>query len=143
MAAAAAALFLLYPGFLLSSIAMVMNLHFFQLTIFLCSLLATLYALRRPSQTLLWTVLALLGALLNLALSEYWFFLELVRPALIWFELASQEAGLQTAHPANPGAQPAFPGRFCRLFAGPLASILAGSTPVTDSHLSTTLKVIR
>ena len=91
MAVVAAALFLLYPGFLMTSEAMTLHLAFLQLTIFLGSLLATVYSLRRPHQALLWTILALVGAFLNLAISEYWFFLELLRPALIWFELAHQE----------------------------------------------------
>jgi len=52
MAMVAAALFLLYPGFLLTSEAMTLHLAFLQLTIFLGSLLATVYSLRRPHQAL-------------------------------------------------------------------------------------------
>ena len=95
MAVAAAALFLLYPGFLLSNEAMTMHLAFLQINIFMASLIATIYSVRRPSRALLWTILALVGAFLNLAISEYWFFLELLRPAIIWNELARQEPDRQ------------------------------------------------
>lgn len=91
MAAAAAILLFLYPGFWLSSEALTFNVAFIQLTIFLGSLLATIYSLKRPHQALFWSLLALTGALLNLVISEYWFFVELVRLALIGFILAEQE----------------------------------------------------
>jgi hypothetical protein len=91
LAAAAATLLLLYPGFLDSNEALTEQVWFLQLAIFLVSLLATIYSLRRPNQALFWSTLALTGAFLNLVISEYWFFLELIRLALILFELAAQE----------------------------------------------------
>jgi hypothetical protein len=91
LAATAAILLLIYPGFWLSSAALTEHVFFLQLAIFLGSLLATIYSLRRPHQALFWSILALTGAFLNLVISEYWFFLELIRIALIWGELVKQK----------------------------------------------------
>jgi hypothetical protein len=88
----AALLFALYPAFWLSSEAMTFNLHYTQLTIFLASLLATVYSWLHPQKRIFWTALAFLGAFLNLVISEYYFFLELLRPILIWWVLAGQES---------------------------------------------------
>jgi hypothetical protein len=98
MAAATALLFAVYPGFLMSSEAMTFNVHYVQLAVFLGSLIATLYSLRHPHRALGWTILAIAGTIFNLLFSEFFFFLELIRFAMIWFEQAKHNA--QSLRPA-------------------------------------------
>jgi len=89
-AVTAAALFALYPGFWLNSEALTFHPFFVQLIIFLCSLVATVLSLRSPTRRLAWLAAALLGAFMNIWISEYFYTLELVRLVLIWFELGRQ-----------------------------------------------------
>jgi len=89
-AAWAALLFVVYPGFEQQFISLVYSHFFIVLTAFLASLACTLLALRRPGGRLSWllTTLALLLSFVNLITMEYFFLLELVRPALIWIVLS-------------------------------------------------------
>jgi hypothetical protein len=87
----AALLFVVYPGFEQQFISLVYSHFFIVLTAFLSSLLCTLLALRmrgRPRWRWTLTVLALLLSFVNLITMEYFFLLELVRPALIWIVLS-------------------------------------------------------
>jgi hypothetical protein len=87
-AAWAALLFVVYPGFEQQFISLVYSHFFIVLTVFLVSLGCTLLALRRPRWFWPLTVLALLLSFINLITMEYFFLLELVRPALIWIVLS-------------------------------------------------------
>jgi hypothetical protein len=91
IAGVAAILLLLYPGFWLSGESMTLNLAFLQMAILFGSFIATIYSARRPKKCLLWTVLAFIGAFLNLFLSEYWFFIELLRPLLLVREYSTRK----------------------------------------------------
>ncbi len=86
----AALLFVVYPGFEQQFISLVYSHFFIILTAFLASLGCTLLALRLRSRRwrLPLTILALLLSFVNLITMEYFFLLELVRPALIWIVLS-------------------------------------------------------
>jgi hypothetical protein len=86
----AALLFVVYPGFEQQFISFVYSHFFIVLTAFLASLGCTLLALRVRSRRWRWllTVLALLLSFVNLITMEYFFLLELIRPALIWVVLS-------------------------------------------------------
>jgi hypothetical protein len=81
-------LFVVYPGFEQQFISLVYSHFFIVLTAFLASLGCTLLALRRPRLRWPLTILALLLSFANLITMEYFFLLELVRPALIWIVLS-------------------------------------------------------
>jgi len=87
-AAWAGLLFVVYPGFGQQFISLVYGHFFIILTAFLASLVCTLLALRRPKAFWLFTILGLLLSAVNLLTMEYFFLLELVRPAFIWIVLA-------------------------------------------------------
>jgi hypothetical protein len=86
----AALLFVVYPGFEQQFISLVYSHFFIVLTAFLASLWCTLLALRLRRRRWFWplTILALLLSFVNLITMEYFFLLELVRPALIWIVLS-------------------------------------------------------
>ena len=86
----AALLFVVYPGFEQQFISLVYSHFFIVLTVFLASLGCTLLACRRGQRRWFWplTTLALLLSFVNLITMEYFFLLELVRPALIWIVLS-------------------------------------------------------
>lgn len=86
-AAWAAALFLVYPGFSQQFIALVYSHFFIILSAFVGSLALTAYALRNPSRFWAASALAWFLGLVNLLCMEYWFFLELLRPLLIYLIL--------------------------------------------------------
>jgi hypothetical protein len=86
-AAWVALLFLVYPGFGEQSIAITFGHMFLVLTIFFFSLGLMVLALRRPKHYWLFTILALLGSVVNLFTLEYFFALDLLRPILIWVAL--------------------------------------------------------
>ena len=88
VAAWAALLFVVYPGFEQQFISLVYSHFFIILAAFLASLGCTLLALDRPRWRWLWTFLALLLSFVNLITMEYFFLLELVRPALVWIVLS-------------------------------------------------------
>lgn len=91
----AALLFLLYPGFMQQSIAMMYGHFFVVLSAYLLSVWLNLLALRsgptRPARFALLTLLAVLLGLVNLMAMEYFFLLELLRPLLILAALRDRE----------------------------------------------------
>ena len=105
LALAAAAFFCVYPAFTLNSEAMTFSPYFLQLAALFGSLLATLRGLQawnaaggpRRGPAAAWFGLALLGSLSNLLLSEYFYFLELLRYALVAWELRGQPGGRRQA----------------------------------------------
>lgn len=86
-AAWAAGLLLVYPGFSQQFIALVYSHFFIVFAAFLGSLALTAYALRNPRHFWRASGVAWFLGLVNLLCMEYWFFLELLRPALIWIVL--------------------------------------------------------
>jgi hypothetical protein len=91
--AAAALLFVLYPSFLVQSGAVTFWLVFAQFTLFLLSFVWGIRALQSDQKTR-WIYLfaALAAETLNLVISEYFFFLELLRPVL--YAIASAQDGI-------------------------------------------------
>ncbi len=81
-------LFLVYPGFSMQFIAINMGHFFLVLTCFLLSLCFTVLAVRGKRVGWLLHIPALLLAAVNLFAMEYFFLLELIRPALIWIVLS-------------------------------------------------------
>lgn len=94
MAFWASALFLLYPGFNQQWVAYLYSHFFIVLSLFLFSLLAMFQASEVSKHRLLWLIAALLASALNLWMMEYFFFLELVRPFLLWAFLHSRGESL-------------------------------------------------
>ncbi|HRN50955.1 MAG TPA: hypothetical protein PLC52_05550 [Anaerolineales bacterium] len=83
----ASVLFLVYPSFSQSSIAVAYSQHFIVYNLFLFSLYAMLRALRSQGKRWVWLVLAILSGIAHLFTMEYFAGLELVRPVilLVWF----------------------------------------------------------
>ncbi len=90
MAAFAAALFVVYPGFSEQSISLVYSHFYIILTAFLLSLLCSVWALKKKAWFLLLTVCAWILAAVNLLSMEYFFLLELLRPMLLWAALQEE-----------------------------------------------------
>ena len=88
----AAFIFLLYPGFNQQWGSYLYSHFFIVLNFFLASLYFTLRALDEPNRFRLHTFLALLFSALNLWMMEYFFFLELIRPFIIFFALRDRES---------------------------------------------------
>lgn len=90
--AMAAVLFVLYPSFLLQSGAVTFWLVFAQFTLFLLSFIWGIKAIQ-SQKNIRWIFLtvSLLAELLNLVISEYFFFLELLRPILYWLSIGRFE----------------------------------------------------
>jgi hypothetical protein len=90
-AASAAMLFVLYPGFSQQSTAFMYSHFYIILTSFLLSLALMVAALR--SRRWFWplTAAACLLSLLNMLAMEYFFLLDLIRPALIWIVLRQEQ----------------------------------------------------
>jgi len=76
--------FVLYPGFSQQFIAFMYSHFFIVLTSLLLSLLFMVLSLRRPRWFWPLTIASGLLSLLNLLAMEYFFLLDLLRPALIW-----------------------------------------------------------
>ncbi len=97
----AAGLFVVYPGFSQQFIALVYSHFFIVLSAFLASLALTILALRRPR--LFWplTALAWLLGLFNLLCMEYFFFLELARPLLVWIVLGEARLPAPAGEPGS------------------------------------------
>lgn len=91
MALWASAFFLLYPGFNQQWVAYLYSHFFIVLSLFLFSLFAMLQALGAGHNQRAWKVAALLASALNLWMMEYFFFLELVRPFLLWIFFRPKE----------------------------------------------------
>jgi hypothetical protein len=81
-------LYLFYPGNLILYQPLVFIVAVFQINFFLLSFLFTIMALQKLRQFWIFTIAALALSLSNLVLSEYFFFLELLRPLLIWVVLS-------------------------------------------------------
>lgn len=90
-----ALIFLVYPGFALQPIALTYGHIFLVYTAFLLSLCFNLLALRRPQHYLLYTATACLLSLVNLVTLEFFFTLELVRPALLAVIVNEKETGIR------------------------------------------------
>ncbi|MFZ5856244.1 MAG: hypothetical protein ACOYZ6_05380 [Chloroflexota bacterium] len=82
--------FLLYPGFNQQWGSYLYSHFFIVINFFLASLYFNLRALDEPRRARLFTILALVFSALNLWMMEYFFFLELVRPFIIFFALRSR-----------------------------------------------------
>ena len=80
LALASALLFLLYTGFNQQFVSFVYGYHFTTYSLYLFSLLAMLWGIKKPR--LLY--LGLLASALNLIMGEYFFVLDLMRPLLLW-----------------------------------------------------------
>jgi len=80
----ASALFLLYPGFLQQSIAIIYSLHFTILLLFLLSIFFMILSLENHPHRILYSISGLACAM-GIFASEYFAFLELIRPVIIWF----------------------------------------------------------
>jgi hypothetical protein len=87
-AAWAAAAFVLYPGFSQQFIAFMYSHFFIVLTSLLLSLVMMTLSLRHPRWYWPFTLLSVLLGLLNMLAMEYFFLLDLLRPALIWIMLS-------------------------------------------------------
>jgi len=86
-------LFVIYPGFTQQHIALLYTHFFLVISFFLFSLTCTVAALRHPRRFWLLTVLGMLLSLANLLMMEYFFLLDLLRPALIWLVVTEEERG--------------------------------------------------
>ena len=86
----AAFIFLLYPGFNQQWGSYLYSHFFIVLNFFLASLYFTLRALDDSKRARLFTGLALLFSALNLWMMEYFFFLELIRPFIIFFAIRAR-----------------------------------------------------
>ncbi len=80
-------LFLLYPGFNLQWVSYLFSHFFIVLSFFLLSFLFMLRSFRSPKWYWPLTILAVIFSGLNLWMMEYFFFLELVRPFVIYYSL--------------------------------------------------------
>ncbi len=80
----------LYPGFTQQAVSVAYSQHFISYALFTLSLGLMVWALRKPEHYFLFTALALLTALLELATMEYFFGLELLRPYILWIMLQSR-----------------------------------------------------
>ncbi len=87
----AAFIFLLYPGFNQQWGSYLYSHFFIVLNFFLASLYFNLRAIDEPQRFRIHTGLALLFSALNLWMMEYFFFLELVRPFLIFFAIQARD----------------------------------------------------
>ena len=73
-------LFLLYPGFNQQSVSFVYGYHFTTYSLYLFSILAMLWGIKKPRLI----YLGLIASALNLIMGEYFFTLDLIRPFLLW-----------------------------------------------------------
>ncbi len=80
----AALLFAVYPGFFLQANAVTFSIVFFFLTVFILSFIPLFFAIRYPRFFVPLTLLGLVLSFINLTGSEYFYFLELLRPLMIW-----------------------------------------------------------
>lgn len=84
-----AALFLVYPGFSQQFIAISYSVHLLALALHLSSLTLMVAAANRRENPVLLTAAAIALAAASLFTTEYFFGLELLRPALLWIALAN------------------------------------------------------
>ena len=90
LAAWASAFYLVYPGFSQQYVALVFSHYYIVLISFLLSLVCMVLAVRLPKWR--WVLLAagLLASILNLYTTEYFFFPDLIRPAILWWVIGEQ-----------------------------------------------------
>lgn len=88
-----AALFLLYPGFLQQSISVIYSLHFSVLLLFLLSVFFMILSFENHPHSFQYTLLGLVCSM-GIFASEYFAFLELTRPVIIWFFYKRQKPPL-------------------------------------------------
>jgi hypothetical protein len=80
----AALLFAVYPGFFLQANEVTFSIVFFFLTLFILSFIPVFFANRYSHFVIPLTLLGLVLSFINLTGSEYFYFLELLRPLIIW-----------------------------------------------------------
>lgn len=85
--------FLLYPGFNFQWVAFLTTHFYIVICIFLSSYLLMLWSFQYPNRYWLLTVGAMILSLLNLWMMEFFYFLELVRPFIIFYALWQTEPG--------------------------------------------------
>jgi hypothetical protein len=82
-----AVLYMVYPSFMLQSAAATFWVNFLQIGLLFLSLFLSIEVLKKKGSTrVILILLALLGEVFNLILTEYYFFLEFVRPVLLWIK---------------------------------------------------------
>lgn len=84
-----------YPGAVQQFIALVFSHFFIILTLFFCSLLCSVAALRYSRWKISLLIAGLVCAFANLMVLEYFFLLELLRPCVLWFALQEEEKDLR------------------------------------------------
>lgn len=82
----AAVLFLIYPGYKLSYVSVNMSIFFIVLPCLLFSFYLSLRVERTPAKKWLFLAGSLLLEIINLTLTEYFFFMELIRPVLLYLQ---------------------------------------------------------
>jgi hypothetical protein len=87
------ALFLVYPTFLLQSMAVAYALHWLMYLVFMLSILCTLLALKNPKYYLVLTALAVLLEAFHLLMIEYFVGLEIARVLFIWLTQKEKALG--------------------------------------------------
>ncbi len=80
-----------FPGYLSHGVALTTGHRNIILAIFLVSLTFTVLSLRRPKQFWLFYILALLTSIYNMLAMEYFLFMELMRPFVIWIVLSETD----------------------------------------------------
>jgi hypothetical protein len=89
----AAAIFLLYPGFRQQYVAVNSSRHILPLAIFCLSIGFMVMAARNRPRRGLYTGIALLCTAGSMLATEYYYGLELVRPAILWLVLGEDSGG--------------------------------------------------
>lgn len=84
-------LFAFYPGNLILFQPLVFIVAVLQLNLFFLSFFLTILVIQQPQHKWLFLIPALAASLMNLVASEYFFFLELLRPVVIWTMLTQSE----------------------------------------------------
>jgi len=87
----ASILMAVFPGYLSHGVALTTGHRNIILAIFLLSLTFSVLSLRRPKQFWLFYMLALLTSIYNMLAMEYFLFMELMRPFVIWIVLSETE----------------------------------------------------
>lgn len=78
----------IYPGYLSHGVALTTGHRYIILSIYLLSLILTVLAIRKPKYFWLFYALSLLASIYNMLAMEYFLFLELARPFVIWIVLS-------------------------------------------------------
>lgn len=83
-------LFIFYPGNLILFQPLLFTVAVIQLNLYFFSLWLSIQVWKQPGKRIILTILSMIMAVANLVASEYFFFLELLRPIFIWFVLRAQ-----------------------------------------------------